>query len=97
VATVSQTLEDLNLSHLPVMNVLNKADDLLLPDGRAPEREDDLAVLEVANPTDDGDAVLVSALMGWGIDALRDRIILEVLGERVLTAPVAPAVEAGSA
>ncbi len=101
VATVLQTLDDLNLSHLPVMNVLNKADELLLPAGRTPEREEDLAVLEVANPTDDGDAILVSALKGWGIDALRDRIIFEVLGERVLTAPeappVAPPVEAGSA
>ena len=73
-ATVLETLEDLGLEGLHVLTVLNKVDGLTRSDGEAVQCEADLAALEV------------SALRGWGIDALRHRIAFEVLGEPVETA-----------
>ena len=47
----------------------------------------DIAALELSDPAfGDVGAVPVSALRGWGIDALRRRIAFEVLGEPVETA-----------
>ena len=84
-ATVLEVLEDLGIAHLPVLTVYNKADGLTLPDGSAPASEADLASLEVpAGVGEVGEAMLVSALHGWGIAALRDRLALELLGEPAL-------------
>ena len=43
--------------------------------------EGGLGGVEIANPAGPGEALLVSALRGWGIDRLRRRIAFEVLGE----------------
>ena len=79
--TVIETLAGLGLAEKPVLTVLNKADGLELPDGRPVESEADLEGVEIANPAGPGEALLVSALRGWGIDRLRRRIAFEVLGE----------------
>ena len=85
-ATVLETLEDLGLDGLPVLTVLNKVDGLTRSDGEAVQCEADLAALEVASLGVDAASTPVSALRGWGIDALRRRIAFEVLGEPVETA-----------
>ncbi len=86
--TVLETLESLGLAELPVLTVLNKADGLLLPDGTLVEDEADLEQIEIVNPAPGAeDTMIVSALRGWGIDALRDRIALEVLGAATEAAP----------
>ncbi|MEE8337212.1 MAG: GTPase, partial [Dehalococcoidia bacterium] len=79
--TVFETLDGLGLAEKPVLTVLNKADGLELPDGRPVEGEADLEGVEIANPAGPGEALLVSALRGWGIGRLRRRIAFEVLGE----------------
>jgi GTP-binding protein HflX len=80
--TVEETIDALGLGEVPLLTVLNKADGLVLPDGTPLEAESDLARIEMANPTTRGMGPLVtSALRGWGIDALRERIVEEVLGE----------------
>ena len=85
--TVVRSLEDLGLADTPVLTVLNKADGLVLPDGTPVTSEDDLARLEISNPAPEAlGPVLTSAVEGWGIVALRDRIALEVLGGRVPSA-----------
>ena len=79
--SVLQTLDELGLSKIPVLTVLNKADQLALPNGQPVERESDLDRLVIDNPTPGGQGtVIVSALQGWRIDALRERIAGEVLG-----------------
>ena len=86
--TVLDTLESLGLSEAPVLTVLNKADGLLLPDGTPVEDEADLEQVEIVNPAPGAeDTMIVSALRGWGIDGLRDRIALEVLGAAAEAAP----------
>ncbi len=79
--TVIQTLATLGLAETPVLTVLNKVDGLALPDGRSPESEADLPTLVLSNPAPGGEGTVpVSALRGWGIDALRRRIAYDVLG-----------------
>jgi GTP-binding protein HflX len=80
-ATVMETLHGLGLSEKPMLTVLNKADGLRRPDGTLVETEHDLAAVDIVSPAPEGGALLVSALRGWGIDALRRRLALEVLGE----------------
>lgn len=84
--TVMQTLADLGLEDVPVLTVLNKVDGLELPDGRPVECEADIEGVETANLGGPGEAMLVSALRGWGIDRLRRRIAFEVLGEPAVLA-----------
>ncbi|MSQ42101.1 MAG: GTPase HflX [Dehalococcoidia bacterium] len=83
VETVLRTLAELGLAELPVLTVLNKADGLTRADGTPVQSEAELAALAIANPAagrDEG-ALVVSALRGLGLDALRRRIFFEVLGE----------------
>ena len=90
--TVLDTLVDLNLAGRPVLTVLNKADELELPDGSQPGAESDLARLDCENPVHESalahkdlphaGTLVVSALRGWGIDALRERLVLDLFGER---------------
>lgn len=82
-ATVTQTLAALGLAEKPMVTVLNKADGLLLPDGTPVQSEADLAAVDLVSPapaTEEGGALLVSALQGWGIAALRRRLAFEVCG-----------------
>lgn len=81
--TVTDTLDNLKLGEKPMVTVLNKADGLLLPDGTPVQSEADLAHVDIvspAPPTEEGGALLVSALRGWGIPALRRRLAFEVCG-----------------
>jgi GTP-binding protein HflX len=80
-ATVMETLHELGLSEKPTLTVLNKADGLTRPDGSPVESERDLASVDIVSPAPEGGALLVSALRGWGIEALRRRLAYEVLGE----------------
>ena len=90
--TVLDTLVDLDLAGRPVLTVLNKADELELPDGSLPSAESDLARLDGENPAQESalahpelphaGTLVVSALRGWGIDALRERLALDLFGER---------------
>ena len=98
--TVLETLHDLDLAGRPVLTVLNKADELELPDGARPACEADLARLDGDNPAQDSalahpdlphlGTLVVSALHGWGIDALRERLAFDLFGERPAT-PLASA------
>ena len=83
--TVLETLADLGLEQ-QVLTALNKVDGLELPDGRPVEVEADLKDIEIVNPAGSGEALLTSALRGWGIDRLRQRIAFEVLGEPAVLA-----------
>ena len=90
--TVLDTLAGLKLTGRPVLTVLNKADQLKLPDGSLPGGESDLARLDGENPAHESalahkdlphaGTLVVSALRGWGIDALRERLVLDLFGER---------------
>ena len=91
--TVLDTLGDLDLAGRPVVTVLNKADELALPDGSPPRSAADLARFEIDNPVIEPAAahpelphigtVVVSALHGWGIEELRARLALELFGEPI--------------
>ena len=61
-AVVEEVLDDLGAGHIPAVTAFNKID--LLPDGELPpELREDYP-----------DAVAISALKGWGMDALLQRI-----------------------
>lgn len=86
-ATVMETLDGLGLAEKPMLTVLNKADGLTRTDGAPVTSEADLAHVDVASPAP-GAALLVSAVEGWGIDALRRRLAFELFGVRPeVTAP----------
>jgi GTP-binding protein HflX len=72
--TVEETLAELGLTDRPRLTVLNKADLLRLADGR---RKVDERV--VPTPAWAGDAIVVSAAKGWGMDGLRERIEEELV------------------
>ena len=85
-AEVLQTLDRLGLSGLPVLTALNKVDRLARPDGTPVECEADLPALGIVNPAGGVGGVPVSALHGWGVDALRRRIAYELAGMGVAKA-----------
>ncbi len=72
--TVEDTLDELGVGESPRLTVFNKADDFEIEGVGLPRSLDDLEPvvrdLELQRP----DAVLVSALEGWGLDELRRRI-----------------------
>ena len=72
--TVEDTLDALGVGESPRLTVFNKADDFEIEGLGLPRSLDDLEPvvrdLELQRP----DAVLVSALEGWGLDVLRRRI-----------------------
>ena len=92
-ATVLATLGELGLGGRPILTVLNKADELALPDGSSPRAGADLARIQIDNPAHEPaathpdlphiGALVVSALHGWGIEELRARLALELFGERL--------------
>jgi GTP-binding protein HflX len=81
VRTVLDTLDELGLSDMPVLTVLNKADGLVLPDGTPVETEEHMEALSrLRLPGIDGEIVYTSATKGLGIDRLRERLIYEFFG-----------------
>jgi GTP-binding protein HflX len=89
-ATVLETLAGLGLAERPLVTVLNKADGCLLPDGGPPRGEADLPRLDLHVPEAARGALLVSALRGWGLDALRRRIAFELDAARGAGAAAPP-------
>ena len=89
--TVLDTLAGLGIAGTPMLTVLNKADELVLPDGSPPTCEADLARIAIDNPAREAaeahaempnlGSVLVSALTGWGIAELRARLGYELFGK----------------
>ena len=106
IETVLGALGGLALDGRPVLTALNKADALTLPGGGPPRREGDLERLAIANPAlgpaaahpelPHLGALVVSALRGWGVGALRARLAHELFGER-LPPSAAPATAAREA
>lgn len=96
--TVLETLAALGLAGMPMLTVLNKADELALPDGSPPTCEEDLARIALENPAREATeaheelpnlgTVLVSALTGWGVAELRSRLGYELF-QQGLTSPSA--------
>ena len=78
VATVLETLAGLGLAERRVVTVLNKGDGCLLPGGEPVGTEADLARVDVHVPDSARGALLISALRGWGLDALRRRLVFEL-------------------
>ncbi len=80
VATVLETLGQLGLQELPVLTVVNKIDAIETP----PHDAEDAMAFDPATLLRpglvDGDIVAISALEGWGVDALRDRLLYEFFG-----------------
>ena len=97
-ATVLDTLCQLGLQGTPILTVLNKADALALPGGTSPHCEADLERVDIENPAHEAalahvelphaGTVVVSAVEGWGIQELRERLAFELFGERI-SAPTA--------
>ena len=91
--TVLETLAGLGLAGMPMLTVLNKADELALPDGTPPTCEEDLARIALENPAREATeaheelpnlgTVLVSALTGWGVAELRSRLGYELFEQGV--------------
>jgi GTP-binding protein HflX len=79
VQTVHQLLGELGVGETPVLLALNKVDLLLGgeqltgPDGAAFAGLQDL-VARVAPPSEAPDAVPISAVRGWGVDALLQKV-----------------------
>jgi GTP-binding protein HflX len=82
--SVMETLAALGLQDVPVLTVLNKADGLRAEDGTPIAREADLPPARELNPLGpELEAVCTSATEGWGIDALRERLLYEFFGADV--------------
>lgn len=99
--TVLETLAALGLAGMPMLTVLNKADELALPDGSPPTCEEDLARIALENPAREATeahdelpnlgTVLVSALTGWGVAELRSRLGYELFEQGVASRSAAGA------
>jgi GTP-binding protein HflX len=81
--TVEETLADLGLQDRPRITVLNKAD-LWVEETRnrkhePGERRRKVEEGVVGTPEWAGDAIVVSAARGWGLDGLRERIEEELV------------------
>ena len=80
VATVLETLGQLGLQDLPVLTVVNKIDAIETP----PHDAEDAMAFDPATLLTPGlvvgDIVAISALEGWGVDVLRDRLLYEFFG-----------------
>jgi GTPase len=84
---VHDVLDDLELSDKPLLTVINKVDALVPPDAAGPPDPADLGV--PPSP----DVVLVSALRGWGLEALRERIETALAGEQPVVEVAIPYAE----
>jgi GTPase len=72
--TVEQTLAELEVADKPRLTVLNKVDALTTEDGAPISGLADLNDLAGELDAEHGDALMVSAVRGWGLDILRARI-----------------------
>ncbi len=100
--TVLETLAGLGLAGMPMLTVLNKADELALPDGSPPTCEEDLARIALENPAREATGaheelpnlgtVLVSALTGWGVADLRSRLGYELFAQGLSSPSAAAAI-----
>ena len=66
----------------PRITALNKVDALADADGRAPRSLADIAAFQESLSANIPGAVLVSAEKGWGLDALRERVVDVIDRER---------------
>ncbi|MPZ99075.1 MAG: GTPase HflX [Dehalococcoidia bacterium] len=79
--SVLETLAALGLEDVPTLTVLNKADGLVLEDGTPVRSEADLPPPPEVSPFGpEEEAVYTSATEGWGVDALRERLMFEFFG-----------------
>lgn len=79
--TVVETLAALGLADVPTLTVLNKADGLRREDGSPCTSVAELPPPRALNPLGPRDeALCTSATEGWGIDALRERLLYEFFG-----------------
>lgn len=72
--TVEQTLVELEVAEKPRLTVLNKVDALTTEEGAPVSGLDDLNDLARELDAEHGDALMISAVRGWGLDLLRARI-----------------------
>jgi GTPase len=72
--TVEQTLTELEVVEKPRLTVLNKVDALTTEDGAPVSGLAELDDLAGELDAEHGDALMVSAVRGWGLDVLRARI-----------------------
>ncbi|HYM15456.1 MAG TPA: GTPase HflX [Dehalococcoidia bacterium] len=73
--TVEGTLRTLGLADKPRIAALNKVDQLPDADGRRAESLGELAPFQGALAANVPDALLISAARGWGLDALKRRLV----------------------
>jgi len=81
---VHEVLDELDLGNTPVLTVINKVDALVPTDAPAPPDPGDLGL--PPSP----DVVLVSALRGWGLDALLGRIETKLAAEQPIVEVAIP-------
>ena len=72
--SVQATLAELGLSTRPFLELLNKVDLLTTPDGRPVSGLEELRDLQESLERDRTEALMVSGVRGWGLDAVRSRI-----------------------
>jgi GTP-binding protein HflX len=88
-ATVLRTLDDLGLSEVPMLTVLNKADGVVRTNGQPVAGEEDLDTLPLPElPGMNSECRYASATAGWGIDALRIHLLYEFFGATLEAQPV---------
>jgi len=73
--TVEETLAALGLQSKPRLDLLNKVDVLRTESGAPVSGLDDLSAMQQTLEDEDLPALLISAGQGWGLDALRARIL----------------------
>ncbi len=76
--TVEQTLADLGLAEKPRLTALNKVDQIVDADGRAPNSLEELAAFQGALTANIPGAVLISAERRWGLELLKTRLLGEL-------------------
>ena len=81
---VHDVLDDLELGEKPVLTVINKVDALVPADAAAPPNPEDLGL--PPSP----DMVLTSAVRGWGLEELRERIETMLAGEQPIVEVAIP-------
>lgn len=72
--TVEQTLAELAVAQKPRLTVLNKVDALTTAEADPVRGLEDLDDLALALEAEHGDALMISATRGWGLDTLRARV-----------------------
>jgi GTPase len=73
--TVEQTLNELGLASKPRLELLNKVDRLAAPDGRPVSGLEELSDLQRSLEREQPNALLISAVRGWGLSELRARLL----------------------